>query len=264
VRALVCIKFVPDLDMVILSDWNAYSSMDHFDIGYVKNIKNPFDESALEMALRLADGVRNVGLTFDTTVLSIGKKDIERDLKNLYAIGVDNIYRIEDANIEDSVAAAFAIKSAAECLGPFDIIFLGEQAGVSDSGQTGFIVAEMLRIPCVSRVTFISKTASGLRLAHETDGGCETLHIRLPVVLTVGNVKNMQLRIPTIKEKLRTKGQEVTILDMPQQPTKHMMPQAVYFRKKPDRQNVIVKYTRDTEKIKWLVENIAHITYGKT
>lgn len=93
-KILVCFKIVPDLDDVMTDDWNACIE-GNIDLSYAKKIYNCFDESALEMALRLGDTATGQGQDVDVTALTIGSGNIDNFLKNLYAVNVNKVIKIE-------------------------------------------------------------------------------------------------------------------------------------------------------------------------
>jgi electron transfer flavoprotein alpha/beta subunit len=108
-------------------------------------------------------------------------------------------------------AVAEILAGLVRVTGPYDVIFLGMQAGEYDNGQTGLMVAERLGWPCMTDVTHAGADNELLVVTHQTDGGTETLYVQPPIVLIVGNTPDISLRIPTLKEKLAVKNKEISV-----------------------------------------------------
>jgi electron transfer flavoprotein beta subunit len=109
-------------------------------------------------------------------------------------------------------AVANIICHTIEKTGPYGVMLFGLQAGEYDNGQTGLIVAEILRLPCITHVMNIKKDADNLIVTHQTDLGIQELQVNTPVVLVVGNTKDANLRIPTIRERLASKNKDIEII----------------------------------------------------
>ena len=93
-KILACFKIVPDLDLVAEEDWKADEEL-RVDTGYVRPIWNCFDESALEMMLKLSDLSEGFDVVYELSALTVGKKKDESFLKTLYALGYSHGIRIE-------------------------------------------------------------------------------------------------------------------------------------------------------------------------
>ncbi|MEW5852524.1 MAG: electron transfer flavoprotein subunit beta/FixA family protein [Myxococcota bacterium] len=144
----------------------------------VNMIVNPFDEIAVEEALRLKE--KHGG---EVVVLSLGTKDATTQIRAALAMGADRGILVVVDGALDSDGAARAIKAVYEQEKP-DLVIMGKQAIDDDSNQAGQLFAEYSGLPqaCfASKVEIAGKTATVTR---EVDGGLETISMDLPAVIT--------------------------------------------------------------------------------
>lgn len=145
----------------------------------VKMTMNPFDEIAVEEAVRL----KEKGIAKEIVVVTIGMTQCQETLRNALAMGADRGILIEtDAEVQP-LSAAKILKSIAEKESP-NLIILGKQAIDSDNNQTGQMLAGLLHWP---QGTFASKLTfenDKVKVTREIDGGLETIALRLPAVIT--------------------------------------------------------------------------------
>lgn len=205
VKILVCLKLVSDLEMVLAQDWLAPRP----DISYANRVLNCFDESALELALRCADGGQA-----EVTVLSVGLEECDKLLKNALAVKATHAARVHYAgqpqlNAQDT---AHIIAGAARHLGGFDLYLFGKMAGEYDNGQTGPLVAEMLGLPCVCNVMELAAGVDAFTFTRQLDGGQEEVCLPGPLVAVVGNTSRVFLRMPGMRESLRAKKVQIPVL----------------------------------------------------
>jgi len=145
----------------------------------VKMSINPFDEIALEEALR----IREAGNAEEVVVCSIGGKDCQQQLRTGLAMGADRAIHVLADEAVQPLAGARALLKLVEQEQP-DIVFLGKQAIDDDNNQTGQMLAALWGRPqatFASRVELADGTATVTR---EVDAGLETLDVDLPAVLT--------------------------------------------------------------------------------
>ena len=157
----------------------------------IKGDVNPFDECALEAALRLSD---------DVTVLSMGPVSCREPLQKLTRLGARCIL-LSDSDFagSDTLATSYVLSEAAKKAG-FDLIICGRQSIDGDTGQVGAMMSHMLDIRLYPFVTKLE----GLR-AHMRSG--KTEDIKLPAIITVERINT--LRFPSI----RSRAGEVTVWD---------------------------------------------------
>jgi electron transfer flavoprotein beta subunit len=146
----------------------------------VKMAMNPFDEVALEEALRL----REAGAADEVVVVSIGPAAAAETIRSGLAMGADRGILVKTEERVEPLGVAKALKAVAEQEGP-GLVIMGKQAIDDDSNQTGQMLAALTGWP---QGTFVSKVVlDGERatLTREVDGGLETLSLSLPAVVTV-------------------------------------------------------------------------------
>jgi electron transfer flavoprotein beta subunit len=181
-KIVVCIKQVVDPEM-------PYSA---FKIDPVKKrvlqpqgippVLSPFDENALEAALRIKDE-RGANVI----ALSMGNKLARPVLIRSLAAGADELIVIEDAAFEniDSFASACILAAAITKIGDVDIVFTGRQAADWDSGITGCVIAEELAIPCVTLARKVDVKGMLARVERVLPDGFELIEVPTPCVITV-------------------------------------------------------------------------------
>jgi electron transfer flavoprotein beta subunit len=174
-KVLVPVKRVVDYNVKI----RVKSDGSGIDLANVKMSMNPFDEIAVEEAVRL----REAGIASEVVAVSCGPGTCQETLRAAMAIGADRGVLVEtDATIEP-LAVAKLIKAVAENEQP-QLIILGKQAIDDDCSQTGQMLAALLDWP---QATFASKVVvdgSTAVVTREVDGGLETVSVRLPAIVT--------------------------------------------------------------------------------
>lgn len=149
------------------------------DLGSVKFEINPFDEIAVEEAVRQ----KETDPSIEITVVSIGTAECEDQLRKALAIGADKAILIETTSVFDSPGIAGELAELAKELTP-DIILMGKQATDDDCNQAAQMLAAKLDWP---QATFASKVVilgQSATVTRETDSGEETLQLPLPAVIT--------------------------------------------------------------------------------
>ena len=174
-KILVAVKRVVDYNVKV----RVKSDNSGVDIANVKMSMNPFDEIAVEEAVRL----KEAGVATEVVVVTAGVTQCQETLRTALAIGADRAILVEtDAELQP-LAVAKILKALAE-KEQAQIIILGKQAIDDDSNQTGQMLASLMDIP---QATFASKVvvADGkATVTREVDGGLETIALSLPAVIT--------------------------------------------------------------------------------
>jgi electron transfer flavoprotein beta subunit len=145
----------------------------------VKMSMNPFDEIAVEEAMRL----KEAGVATEVVVVSVGTAQSQETLRTALAIGADRAILVETGAETQPLAVAKLLKAIVAKEQP-GLVLMGKQAIDDDSNQTGQMLAALLNW---SQATFASKlTVSGAtaQVTREVDGGLETISIKLPAVVT--------------------------------------------------------------------------------
>lgn len=142
-------------------------------------ILNPYDEYAVEEALKLrdADGSGEV------VAVGFGDDNVPKVLRTALAMGVDRAVHVSGSVTLDPLATARVLAAALKDL-TYDLILAGKQAIDHDQHGVAIMVAELLDLPSVSVVTKLEKTGSGLRLEREVEGGVEIVETPLPCLIT--------------------------------------------------------------------------------
>lgn len=148
---------------------------------------NPFDEYAVEVALRLNENASNSESLGETVVFSMGSTDVQQTMRQTLAMGADRGILIEaDDNDLDSSVVARALKAVVDEEHP-DLVLLGKQAVDGDSNAVGQMLAEMLGWPMATFAMTIATDDGGksLTVGREVDTGVLTVKLQTPAVVTV-------------------------------------------------------------------------------
>ena len=174
-KALVAVKRVVDYNVKV----RVKSDNTGVDIANVKMSMNPFDEIAVEEAVRL----KEKGIVTEVIAVSCGPTQAQETLRTAMAIGADRGILVESAEELQPLAVAKLLK-AVQDKEQAQLIILGKQAIDDDSNQVGQMLAALADLP---QATFASKVevADGkASVTREVDGGLETISISLPAVVT--------------------------------------------------------------------------------
>ena len=174
-KVLVPVKRVVDYNVKV----RVKSDATGVDTANVKMSMNPFDEIALEEAMRL----KEAGKVTEVIAISCGVAQCQETLRTAMAIGADRGILVETAAELEPLAVAKLLKALADKEQP-QLIILGKQAIDDDSNQTGQMLAALLGWP---QATFASKVVLGdgkVTVTREVDGGSETLTLALPAIIT--------------------------------------------------------------------------------
>jgi electron transfer flavoprotein beta subunit len=174
-KVLVPVKRVVDYNVKV----RVKSDGSGVDIANVKMSMNPFDEIAVEEAVRL----REAGVATEVIVVSAGVTQCQETLRTALAIGADRAILVETADELQPLAVAKILKALIDKEQP-QLVILGKQAIDDDANQTGQMLAALANLP---QATFASKVtvADGkVQVTREVDGGLETLSLTLPAVIT--------------------------------------------------------------------------------
>jgi electron transfer flavoprotein beta subunit len=177
----------------------------------VKMSMNPFDEIAVEEAVRL----KEKGLVKEIVVVSIGVNQNQEVLRTALAMGADRAILVETTQEIQPLAAANILRAIAERETP-QIIILGKQAIDTDNNQVGQMLAGLLNWP---QGTFTSKiviTGETILVTREIDGGLETLKLKLPAVITTDLRLNepRYLSLPNIVQAKRKPIDIIPVTDL--------------------------------------------------
>jgi len=175
------------------------------DVSSLRQVVNPFDENALEAALRIKD--QNGA---DVTVLSMGYHLDASVLRKALAVGADKLILLKAPLCEnvDTNSTAYVLSEAIKKIGQYDLILAGRQAGDWDSGHTGIILGEMLGVSTVNLARKVTIDNGHVIVEKTVPGGYEEVRAPLPAVVTVSNEVG-GLRYPSMKMILLSRRQPV-------------------------------------------------------
>jgi electron transfer flavoprotein beta subunit len=149
------------------------------DLANVKMSMNPFDEIAVEEAIRL----KEKGAATEIVVVSIGPAKAQETLRTALAMGADRAVLVQTEEEVEPLAVAKILKGVAEEEQP-GMIILGKQAIDDDSNQTGQMLAALLGWPQGTFASKVEVAGSDLNVTREVDGGLETVKLATPAVVT--------------------------------------------------------------------------------
>ena len=175
-KVLVPVKRVVDYNVKV----RVKSDQTGVDIANVKMSMNPFDEIAIEEAVRLREG----GIATEVIAVSCGLAQCQETLRTAMAIGADRAILVETDAEMQPLAVAKILKALVDREKP-GLILCGKQAIDDDANQTGQMLAALAGLP---QATFVSKLkiADGsATVTREVDGGLESIAFKLPAVVTV-------------------------------------------------------------------------------
>ena len=149
------------------------------DLANVKMSMNPFDEIAVDEALRL----KEAGKAEEVIVVSVGPAKAQETLRTVLAMGADRAILVESDELVEPLAVAKILKAIVEQEEP-GIVMLGKQAIDDDSNQTGQMLAALLNRPQGTFASKVELDGDSVSVTREVDGGLETVKLSLPAIVT--------------------------------------------------------------------------------
>jgi electron transfer flavoprotein beta subunit len=174
-KILVAVKRVPDYQAKVKIAPSGTSIV----TDTIKWIVNPFDEIAVEEAVRL----KEQGLATEVSVVCIGPDDAQQQLRYCLAMGADDAVLVQDTTNCDSFVAA-QVLAALYKKGNYGLILLGKQSIDSDRNQTAQMVAELLELPQACFASKIEISGAVAEVEREVDGGIERVRLPMPAVIS--------------------------------------------------------------------------------
>jgi electron transfer flavoprotein beta subunit len=172
----------------------------------VPPVINPYDENALEAALRIKDTQ-----PCRITVVSAGKTVPKAVVRKCLAVGADALVVIEDEIFDstDSYTTARLLAAAVRKLGEFDLVLAGRMAADTNAGQVGSVLAEILGIPAVTIARKIDIDGSKARVERALADGSEVVETGLPCLVTVSHELG-ELRAASVKGLIAAQKQPIS------------------------------------------------------
>jgi len=174
-KILVSVKRVVDFNVKV----RAKADGSGVDLANVKMSMNPFDEIAVEEAVRL----KEAGVATEIVAVSLGVKQCQDTLRTALAMGADRAILVESNAQLEPLAVAKLLKAVVAKESP-NLIILGKQAIDDDSNQTGQMLAALLNWPQATFASKVSIADGKAVVTREIDGGLETLSMKLPALIT--------------------------------------------------------------------------------
>ncbi len=200
-KIIVCVKQVPDAADVRLDPVTNTLAREG-----VQSIMNPYDQHALEEAVRLKEKLGG-----EVVVVTMGPPQAEEMLRQAISCGADTVVLVSDRSFAgaDTWATSYTLEQAIKKIGGFDLILCGKQAIDGDTAQVGPGLATRLGIAyltCIQKVREAGDTS--LVVERMMDDGYDVVSVDYPALLTV--VKNInEPRVPSLKGKMKAKKAEI-------------------------------------------------------
>ena len=201
-KALVAVKRVVDYNVKV----RVKSDQTGVDTANVKMSMNPFDEIAVEEAVRL----KEKGVVTEVIAVSCGDAKAQETLRTAMAIGADRGILVETSEELQPLAVAKLLKALVDKEQP-QLIILGKQAIDDDANQTGQMLAALADLP---QATFASKVeieGDKAKVTREVDGGLETIAISLPAVVTT-DLRLNEPRYVTLPNIMKAKKKQLDVM----------------------------------------------------
>ncbi len=205
-KALVCVKRVIDYNVRI----RVKSDKSGVETDNVKMSMNPFDEIAVEEAVRMKEKSQ----IQEIVILSIGTDKSQETIRSGLAMGGDRGILVKtDKEQLEPLTVGKIIKAVSEKEKP-DLIILGKQAIDDDCNQTGQIVATLLEIPQATFASELKKNNDNtLDVTREVDGGLETVKVNIPCVVTT-DLRLNEPRYASLPNIMKAKQKKIDVLEI--------------------------------------------------
>jgi electron transfer flavoprotein beta subunit len=200
-KALVAVKRVVDYNVKV----RVKSDGTGVDIANVKMSMNPFDEIAVEEAVRL----KEKGLVTEIIAVSCGVTQCQETLRTAMAIGADRAILVQSDEELQPLAVAKLLKALMDKEQP-GLIILGKQAIDDDCNQTGQMLAALANLPQATFASKVEMVDGKVNVTREVDGGLETLALSLPAVITT-DLRLNEPRYVTLPNIMKAKKKTMDI-----------------------------------------------------
>jgi electron transfer flavoprotein beta subunit len=200
-KVLVPVKRVVDYNVKV----RVKSDNTGVDIANVKMSMNPFDEIAVEEAVRL----REKGVVTEVIAVSCGVTQCQETLRTAMAIGADRAILVETAEELQPLAVAKLLKALVDKEQP-GLVILGKQAIDDDCNQTGQMLAALCDLPQATFASKVEVVDGKVKVTREVDGGSETLALSMPAVITT-DLRLNEPRYVTLPNIMKAKKKQMEI-----------------------------------------------------
>jgi electron transfer flavoprotein beta subunit len=201
-KILVAVKRVLDYNVKV----RVKADESGLDLANLKMSMNPFDEIAVEEAVRL----KEAGVATEVVVISAGVNQCQETLRTALAIGADRAILVETDVELQPLAVAKILRAVCEKEQP-QLLILGKQAIDDDSNQTGQMAAALLDWPQATFASKLSVANGEANVTREVDGGLETIALGLPAVITT-DLRLNEPRYATLPNIMKAKKKPLEVL----------------------------------------------------
>lgn len=203
-KIAVCVKAVPDTETKV----RLAADNSNIDFSDVRFIASPYDEFAIEEALKLKE--KNGG---ETTVISLGGNEATDVLRDALARGMDTAIHLQDAEFEnlDPLSTARALAAALKD-GGYDLVLCGQQGVGGDNSQVPAMLAEFLDWPQATLVVKLEVEGDKFKADCEIEGAHQLVEGSLPAVMSAQKGLN-EPRYPSIKGVMAARRKEIAVKD---------------------------------------------------
>jgi electron transfer flavoprotein beta subunit len=206
---IVCLKQILDPE-IPARDFAVDKTKLEAERGSATLVTNIFCENALETALQLRERTGSGTIT----VLSYGAPSAEDSLRKGLAMRADQAVLVinENETKPDPLAVARILAAAIRTQPPADLVMVGRESGDWGAGQTGALLAEELKLPCISFVDHLEERDGKLIVKRQTDNGWEVFEATPPLLVTITNDEHNVPRIPKVRDVMSSYRQTLTTL----------------------------------------------------
>lgn len=207
-KIVVCVKEIPDPEIAAGIFRVDEQTKKVTPLPGTRFVMSPFDEQALELALRLREALGEGSIT----LLSLGAETARAIVKHGLSLGADDAVMLLDPAFDDgdSYTTARALTRAIEKIGDVDLVLTGRQAADGDCGVVGCGIAEMLGFPAVTFAMDIAVTDGTLVVERSLGEGSEIIEAPIPTVVTVSHEAG-KVRHVSLREAMKAARKPVTI-----------------------------------------------------
>jgi electron transfer flavoprotein beta subunit len=201
-KVLVPVKRVVDYNVKV----RVKSDSSGVDIANVKMSMNPFDEIAVEEAVRL----KEKGAVTEVVAVSCGVQQCQETLRTAMAIGADRAILVQCDDELQPLAVAKLLKALVDKEAP-GLVILGKQAIDDDCNQTGQMLAALCDLPQATFASKIEIQGDSASVTREVDGGLETLKVKLPAIVTA-DLRLNEPRYVTLPNIMKAKKKQLDVV----------------------------------------------------
>jgi len=201
-KILVAVKRVVDFNVKI----RVKADQTGVDLANVKMAMNPFDEIAVEEAIRL----KEAGIAKEVVIVSMGTNAVQETIRSALALGADRGIMVQTDVELQPLAVAKLFKAVVQQENP-QLVILGKQAIDDDSNQTGQMLAALLDWPQGTFASKIVVEGNEVAVTREIDGGLETIKLQLPAIITT-DLRLNQPRYATLPNIMKAKQKPIATI----------------------------------------------------